>query len=82
MLSNELGWRRGVLVFTRVTLAEATAEFNRYNTNKITIADPKTARITIGGTFQAGNINAFAHLVRILLGLRVEHRGNETVISR
>lgn len=81
-LSSELGWRRGVLVFTRATLADVTAEFNRYNTDKITIADPKTARVTIGGTFQADNVDAFAHLVRTLLGLRVEQHGNQTVISR
>lgn len=80
-LVNELGWRRGVIVFTHATLAEAAAEFNRYNTAKIRIADPKAARLTIGGTFEADNVDAFAHLVRNLLGVKVERHGDETVIS-
>jgi transmembrane sensor len=80
-LVNQLGWRRGVIVFTHATLAEAAAEFNRYNTAKIRIADPKAARLTIGGTFEADNVDAFAHLVRNLLGVKVERHGDETVIS-
>jgi transmembrane sensor len=81
-LANELGWRRGVIVFTHATLAEAAAEFNRYNTAKIRITDPKAARLTIGGTFEADNVDAFAHLVRNLLGVKVERQGNDTVISQ
>jgi transmembrane sensor len=81
-LTTELGWRHGVITFTHATLAEAAAEFNRYNTAKIHIADPKTARLTIGGTFEADNVDAFAHLVRNLLGVKVEHRGGDTVISQ
>jgi transmembrane sensor len=81
-LANELGWRRGVIVFTHATLAEAAAEFNRYNAAKIRIADPKTARLTIGGTFEADNVDAFARLVRNLLGVKVERRGEDTVISQ
>ncbi len=79
---NELGWRRGVIVFTHATLAEAAAEFNRYNTAKIRITDPKAARLTIGGTFEADNVDAFAHLVRNLLGVKVDRHGDETVISQ
>jgi transmembrane sensor len=81
-LANELGWRRGVIVFTHSTLAEAAAEFNRYNATKIRIADPRAARLIIGGTFEADNVGAFAHLVRNLLGVKVERHGNETVISQ
>jgi transmembrane sensor len=81
-LSSELGWRRGVIVFTHATLAEAAAEFNRYNREKIRIADAATARLTIGGTFEADNVAAFAHLVRNLLGVKVTRRGTETVISQ
>lgn len=81
-LKDELGWQRGVLVFKHATLAEAAAEFNRYNTIKIIVPDPQTARITIGGTFQSNNVSVFAESVRDLLGLRVTTRGNDTVISR
>jgi transmembrane sensor len=81
-LSNELGWRHGVLVFNRTALADVAAEFNRYNRHKLVVADPGVARITVGGTFEIGNVGAFADVAREDIGLHVEQRGDETVISR
>jgi transmembrane sensor len=81
-MNDELGWRRGLLVFRRTPLADAAAEFNRYNSRKIIIADADIARLQIGGTFQANNPEVFARVARDILGLRAEDRGGETVISR
>jgi transmembrane sensor len=80
-LADELGWRRGVLVFRRTGLAEAVGQFNRYNTHKLVIAD-SAAHLQIGGTFQANNPSVFARVARDVLELHVEERGDETVISR
>src|SRR3546814_12664389 len=33
-VSNALSWRHGMLTFDKVTLAEAAADFNRYNATK------------------------------------------------
>ena len=38
-LADELGWRRGVLIFRRTSLAEAAEQFNRYNTHRLIVAD-------------------------------------------
>ncbi len=81
-LRDELGWRHGVLIFKGSTLAAAAAEFNRYNSRKIYIADEKTARLTIGGTFQAKNIDSFTQATRDLFGLKIKQAENETVITR
>jgi len=81
-LASELGWRNGLLIFEHTTLADAAAEFNRYNREKIVIADPETARMTIGGTFQTGNVELFGRVARDVLGLRVAGRGEVVVISR
>jgi transmembrane sensor len=81
-MKDDLGWRQGVLVFKHASVAEAAAEFNRYNSSKIIVADASAARISIGGTFKSDNVAAFAEAVRDLLGLHVENRGDETVISR
>ena len=80
-LHNELGWQRGVLVFDNVTLAEAAAEFNRYNREKIVIADPAAAQITIGATLPANDVPAFARVAQKIFGLRVERQGDTIVIS-
>jgi transmembrane sensor len=81
-LTNELGWRRGVLVFRDTTLAEAAAEFNRYNRQKLSVPDPAVGFIKIGGIFEATNVGAFTEVAEDVLGLRVKDHGSEIVISR
>ena len=80
-LQNTLAWRRGLLIFDRTTLADAAAEFNRYNREKIVIWDASVARIRIGGTFRADNIGQFVNVTQDVLGLHVSTRGDVTVIS-
>ncbi len=70
-VESALAWRNGMLNFDQVTLAEAAAEFNRYNTRRIIVTDPQAANIRIGGTFQTSNIDAFARLLHDAYGLRV-----------
>lgn len=81
-LANALAWRHGLLVFDHTTLADAAAAFNRYNREKLEIADPAIASITIDGSFQPNNLQLFARVVRRAFGLRVETEGSHTVISR
>lgn len=81
-LATETSWRRGVIVFNRTTLADAARELNRYNTQKIVLGDAETAKTTIGGTFEATNVAGFARVAHAVLGLRVEYRPGEIVISQ
>jgi transmembrane sensor len=81
-LENELGWRRGVLVFDNTTLAIAAEEFNRYNRQKIVITDPAAARLAMVGTFPIHDVSAFTDAAEDIFKLRVENRGSEIVISR
>jgi transmembrane sensor len=81
-LTNNLGWRSGLLVFRHATLAQAAAEFNRYNRVKLVVPDPQTAALKIYGVFRTGSIEDFTHLAEMVLGLHVSHNGNELVITR
>jgi len=81
-LANELSWRRGFLVFRHTSLARAAAEFNRYNGQKVVIADDLAASLTIDGTFLTDDPGAFTDAAQTVFGLRVTKRGNEIVISR
>jgi transmembrane sensor len=81
-LSDDLGWRNGNLVFHRATLAEAVSEFNRYNERKLVIADAQVARLTFSSVFPTNGIDAFTRVAQKAMGLRVERRGEEIVISR
>lgn len=81
-LSTELAWRRGMIVFDNVSLAEAAVEFNRYNHAQIVIADAAVGRMTIAGTFPINGVKGFSDLTRHVLGLRVEAHDQKISISR
>lgn len=81
-LKSELGWRHGLLVFRKASLADVANELNRYNRQKLVIADPVTARLTIGAIVPTDGVEAFTRVAREIFGLHVENRGNQTVISR
>ena len=81
-LKSRQAWRQGVLIFDHTTLAEAVSEFNRYNRVKLVIADAATAKRRFGGTFPTNDLDDFTGLAQAVLGLRVENRGQEIVISR
>ena len=76
-----LSWRSGVLVFRDVTLADAVAEFNRYNTRKIIIRDPLIAGMRVAGSFRSTNADAFVRLLQQGYPLRMEQDGDEIIMT-
>lgn len=81
-LQNRLAWRSGMLVFEHATLAEVANQYNRYNREKLTIADAATAQLTISGTLPATDIGAFTRMATKLFNLRVDQHEGEVVVSR
>jgi transmembrane sensor len=81
-IGDALAWREGRLVFDGTTLAEAAAEFNRYNRRQLVIADPDTASIRIGGSFAATSPDVFARLLKDAYGLHVVMSGETIQVSR
>jgi transmembrane sensor len=81
-VSDELAWRQGLLIFDGTTLANAVAEFNRYNTDKIVIRDPSLGQLRVNGTFPVHARHDFAEVARAVFGLRAKDNGSEILISR
>ena len=81
-LVRDLGWRRGVLIFDNTTLADVAAEFNRYNRQKIVIADAQVGRLMIIGTFPSNDLQAVINTAREVFNLRVSQQGDRIRISR
>lgn len=75
-----LSWRSGYLMFRDTALADAIAEFNRYNSTKLVIEDRAIAEIQIGGNFRATNVDAFVRLLEDGFPIRVERHGDEIVL--
>ncbi len=80
-VAASLSWRRGLLVFDNTALGDAAREFNRYNDEKLVVADTAT-RLPVVGTFDANDSEAFARVARQVFGLLVKKRGDQIVISR
>ncbi len=78
---EQLAWRRGVLVFRDVTLAQAAAEFNRYNQQKVVIGDAATAQLRVGGNFRTIDVDAFVRLLEQGYPVQTEERKGEIVVS-
>jgi len=81
-LADELSWQRGVLVFDNAPLAEVAAELNRYNRQKLVIADSGAAKLAVVGTFRTDDVEGFTDIVRAVFKLRVRNEGDRIVISR
>jgi transmembrane sensor len=80
-LDTELGWQRGVLVFEHATLAAVAKEYNRYNARKIVVGDAKAAARVITVTLPTNDVTGFARMARNFLGLHVDERQSEIVIT-
>ena len=81
-MTTDLAWRNGMLVFHETSLADAAAQFNRYNEIKIVISDPHATRETINGTLPTNDLEEFARMARNIFGLRTQRHGNELVLAR
>jgi transmembrane sensor len=62
-VEESLSWRNGYLTFHEVTLRDAVAEFNRYNSRKIMIEDPAVGVIRLSGKFRTTEYEAFVRLL-------------------
>lgn len=81
MIADETGWRRGVIVFHRTSLAEAAAQINRYGGKKLIIANARIGKLVIGGTFPINNVLALAEAAQDSFGVHVENRPDAIVLS-
>ena len=75
-----LEWREGFLTFDDTSLAEAAAEFNRFNARKLELADATVAGLRVGGNFRWSNAEGFARLLEQGFPVRVERHPERIVL--
>lgn len=80
-LADELGWRRGVIVFDNTPLGDAAEQVSRYNAVKVEVRDAKLARLPVTGTVSSTDPKEFLRMARIVFGLHAEKTGGTYVIS-
>jgi len=68
-MAARLAWRRGMIEFRGQPLAEALTEFSRYTPVKFVVTDPAAARVPIGGSVPAGDVEWLLEALRTNFGL-------------
>ena len=79
---QKAAWRTGQIILSGETLADAAAEFNRYNAEKIEIADAALAQKTLVGGFRTSDPHGFAAVAAGVLRAKVQKNGNTIVLTR
>lgn len=81
-IKQALSWRDDILVFDSTPLAEAAAQFNRYNKTQLVIADKRIGELRVGGSFPTTDVESFVRVAQHILKLHSERRGDSTVLTR
>jgi transmembrane sensor len=81
-VDQKSAWRTGQIILSGETLAYAAAEFNRYNTEKIEIADAALAQKTLVGGFRTSDPHGFAAVAAGVLHAKVQKSGNTIRLTR
>jgi len=78
---TRLAWRDGNIVLQNDTLADAVSEFNRYNAQKIEVADPALLQKRFVGVYHVDQPSQFARAVKLLLNIPVAVSPQRIVIG-
>lgn len=79
-LTRQLAWRDGQIVLDGQTLAEAAAEFNRYNDRKIEVPDTRLADERFVGWFRTNDPEGFAEAAATTFDGKVLISGDAIVL--
>jgi transmembrane sensor len=82
VLSAELSWRQGNLVFRGETLAVAIAEVSRYTPVRFEIADERLKQLRIGGLFKAGDVDGLLATLKQNFNIDSERLDAERVLLK
>ncbi len=82
-VARQLAWRDGQLDFNGETIAQATAEVNRYSARPVIVDDPRLGQKTFVGVFRMGDSKAFADTAATAYDDRViEQEDGLHIVSR
>lgn len=74
-------WRRGEVVLDKTPLADAAAEMNRYEDDKLVIGSPEVGKLRISGIYRVGDSAGFAQTIGKLYRLQVKEGDGEIRLS-
>jgi len=81
-VERELAWQKGMLSFGDSTLAEAAAEFNRYNTRQLVLSDRSIAGVRVAGYFRANNVDGFVRVLESEFPISATYERGRITLAR
>ena len=81
-LQEAIAWQEEMLIFSETPLREVVAQFNRHNRTQLQLGDADLGGRRVGGTFAAGNVEAFVSLLERGGDLKAERRGDRVIVLR
>jgi transmembrane sensor len=81
-IERALAWRNGEIALENESLAEAIAQFNRYNRQQMVLADPGLADERLVGLFKIDKPADFAAMLGASLDVEVTTSPTEIRIAR
>lgn len=74
-IDRAMAWQGLRLEFADMPLRDVAETFNRFNREKLVLADEVTGAVTVGGSFRADNVEAFVRLLESGFGIHAERDG-------
>jgi len=84
-MEQSLAWLGLRLRFEDMPLVDVAAEFNRFSAPRARprlVVDESAARVLFAGTFRADNVEVFLRFLERGFGVKVEPRGDGTILLR
>ena len=79
-IEQAMTWHKRRLEYADASLEQIVADFNRYNTHRLVIADARLAQRRFGATFPAGDYDSLVRLLESTFGVIAERRADETIL--
>jgi transmembrane sensor len=80
-IERRLAWTHGQIWLDQTTLAEAVAEFNRYNSRQVVLGEPRLATLRVGGTFTTTDQTAFLAALERIFGIQARSRAQQLILT-
>jgi transmembrane sensor len=80
-IERRLAWTRGQIWLSQTTLADAIAEFNRYNSRQLVLGEPQLATLRVGGSFTATDPTAFLAALERIFGIQARAKAHQLILT-
>ncbi len=80
-IEHRLAWTHGQIWLSQATLADAIAEFNRYNSRQLVLGEPRLGMLRVGGSFTATDPTAFLAALERIFGIQARAQGQQLILA-